>query len=268
MIEFPSPVLLVEPDTEFAGRRVIVTGGTRGIGRAIADRLRAGGASVLVAARTAPDDLPADSVVIADVGTAEGVARLGEEALERLGGVDIVVHNAGGADQVAGGAIALTERDWTSAFDLCLFAAVRLDRQLIPGMIERRSGAIVHITSLQRHTPFPTTAPYAAAKAALANYSKALANEVAPHGIRVNSVAPGFVETDAAHQMAVQTSEIEGISLAQARRQIMDSIGGIPIGAPGRPSDVGELVAFLVSNRAAYITGTESVIDGGSLRTV
>jgi len=261
-------VLLVEPGTEFTGRRAVVTGGTRGIGHAIADRLRAGGASVLVAARTMPDDLPADSVVIADVGTAEGVASFGREALERLGGVDIVVHNAGGSGQVAGGAVALTEHDWASAFDLNLFAAVRLDRQLIPGMIERGSGAIVHITSLQRHSPLPTTAPYAAAKAALANYSKALANDLAPHGIRVNSVAPGFIETDAAYEMTVKMSEIEGISLADARQQIMDSIGGIPLGAPGRPSNVGELVAFLVSDRAAFITGTESVIDGGSLRTV
>ena len=261
-------VLLVEPGTEFTGRRAVVTGGTRGIGHAIADRLRAGGASVLVAARTMPDHLPADSVVIADVGTAEGVASFGREALERLGGVDIVVHNAGGSGQVAGGAVALTEHDWASAFDLNLFAAVRLDRQLIPGMIERGSGAIVHITSLQRHSPLPTTAPYAAAKAALANYSKALANDLAPHGIRVNSVAPGFIETDAAYEMTVKMSEIEGISLADARQQIMDSIGGIPLGAPGRPSNVGELVAFLVSDRAAFITGTESVIDGGSLRTV
>jgi NAD(P)-dependent dehydrogenase (short-subunit alcohol dehydrogenase family) len=263
-----NPALVVEPSTEFTGRRAVVTGGTRGIGRAIAERLRAGGASVLVAARKVPDDLPADSVVIADIGTTEGVASFGRETLERLGGVDIVVHNAGGSNQVAGGAVALTEHDWTSAFDLNLFAAVRLDRALIPGMIKQGGGTIVHITSLQRLSPFPTTAPYAAAKAALANYSKALANDLAPHGIRVNSVAPGFIETDAAHEMTVKISELEGISVADARQQIMDRIGGIPLGAPGRPSDVGELVAFLVSDRAAFITGTESVIDGGSIRTV
>jgi NAD(P)-dependent dehydrogenase (short-subunit alcohol dehydrogenase family) len=260
--------LLVKPEAEFTGRRAVITGGTRGIGRAIADRLRAGGARVLVAARTLPDDLPADSVVIADVGTARGVAQLGAEALERLGGVDIVVHNVGGSDQAAGGAVALSELDWTSTFERCLFAAVRLDRQLVPGMIERRNGAIVHITSIQGRSPLPTTVPYAAAKAALANYSKALANELAPQGIRVNAVAPGFIETESAHEMAVRISEIERISVAAAREHIMDSIGGIPMGAPGRPSDVGELVAFLVSERAAYITGTESVIDGGSLRTV
>ena len=141
-------------------RIALVTGGTRGIGRAIADRLRAGGATVLVAARTMPDDLPTDSVVIADVGTAEGAASFGREALERLGGVDIVVHNAGGSDQVDGGVVALTEHDWTSTFDLNLFAAVRLDRQLIPGMIERRSGHIVFIGSVAGYMPVPMLAHY------------------------------------------------------------------------------------------------------------
>ena len=146
---------------------------------------------MLVAARTMPDDLPADSVVIADVGTAEGVASFGSEALERLGGVDIVVHNAGGSGQVSGGVAALTERDWTSAFDVNLFAAVRLDRALIPAMIERGSGAILHITSVQRHSPLPTTAPYAAAKAALANYSKSLANDLTPRAFGSTPWRPG-----------------------------------------------------------------------------
>jgi NAD(P)-dependent dehydrogenase (short-subunit alcohol dehydrogenase family) len=257
---------MADPD-EFSGRTALVTGGTRGIGKGIADRLRAGGARVLVAARSVPDEA-ADDVVAADVSTADGVAALGVEALERLGGVDIVVHNVGGSGQYDGGAAALTDEDWQSALDANLLAAVRLDRAIIPGMVERGNGAIIHVTSLQRHMPLPTTLPYAAAKAALTNYSKALANELAPKGIRVNAVCPGFIETEAARAMVEEIASINDVTLDEARAQIMDSIGGIPLGAPGRPADVGELVAFLVSDRAAYITGAEYVIDGGSLRAV
>ena len=258
----------VSPSTEFHGRRALVTGGTRGIGRAIADRLRAGGADVLVAARSVPADQSSEEVIVADVGTAEGVAALGCEALRRHGGVDIVVHNVGGSDQAPGGAATLTDADWLPTFERNFFAAVRLDRLLIPGMVDRRDGAIVHITSIQRRNPLPTTLPYAASKAALSNYSKALANELAPQGIRVNAVAPGFIETEAARAMVTSIAEIDGIDEQAARAQIMASIGGIPLGGPGRPADVAELVAFLVSPRAAYITGAEYVIDGGSLRTV
>jgi NAD(P)-dependent dehydrogenase (short-subunit alcohol dehydrogenase family) len=257
---------MADPD-EFSGRTALITGGTRGIGTGIADRLRAGGARVLVAARSVPDEA-ADDVVAADVSTADGVAALGVEALERLGGVDIVVHNVGGSGQYDGGAAALTDEDWQSALDANLLAAVRLDRAIIPGMVTRGSGAIVHITSIQRRTPLPTSIPYAAAKAALTNYSKALSNELAPKGIRVNAVCPGYIETEAAYRMATEIGQINDISIDEARSQIMESIGGIPLGAPGSPADVGELVAFLVSDRAAYISGAEYVIDGGSVRGV
>jgi NAD(P)-dependent dehydrogenase (short-subunit alcohol dehydrogenase family) len=255
-------------DFEFSDRAALITGGTRGIGKGIADRLRAGGARVLVAARSLPADQPADDVIVADVATADGVAALAAVALDRVDGIDILVHNVGGSGQNEGGAAALTDDDWQSAFDQNLFAAVRLDRVIIPGMVARGSGAIVHVTSLQRHVPLPTTMPYAAAKAALANYSKALANELAPRGIRVNNVCPGFVETEAARTMVQEIADINDVSLDEARAQIVESIGGIPTGAPGTPADVGELVAFLVSDRAAYIAGSEFVIDGGSLPTV
>jgi NAD(P)-dependent dehydrogenase (short-subunit alcohol dehydrogenase family) len=149
-----------------------------------------------------------------------------------------------------------------------LIAAVRLDRAIIPTMVDRGSGAIIHVTSIQRRAPLPTTIPYAAAKAALTNYSKAVSDELAPQGIRVNAVCPGFIETESASAMVASIAEINGVSHDDARAQIVESIGGIPLGAPGKPSDVGELVAFLVSDRAAYITGAEYVIDGGSLRGV
>ncbi|HEX2214133.1 MAG TPA: SDR family oxidoreductase [Mycobacterium sp.] len=258
---------MTDPE-EFTGRTALITGGTRGIGKGIAERLRAGGARVLVAARSVPEGQSADDVVVADVTSSDGVAAMAAEALERLGDVDILVHNVGGSSQHDGGVTSLTDDDWQSAVDQNLFAAVRLDRAIVPQMVRRGSGAIVHVTSIQRRAPLLSTIPYAAAKAALTNYSKALSDELARNGIRVNAVCPGFIETESASAMVAQIAEIEGLSHDQARAKIVESIGGIPLGAPGSPADVGELVAFLVSDRAAYITGAEYVIDGGSLRSV
>ena len=259
---------LTSPEIEFAGKRALITGGTRGIGRGIADRLLAGGASVAVAARSTPEDIGELIVIEADVSTADGAASLGQQALQQLGGIDFVVHNVGGSTQSPGGSTTVTDHEWQHAFDSNLFTAVRLDRALVPTMLQQGSGAIVHITSIQRRTPLPASLPYAAAKAALANYSKALANELAPSGIRVNAVSPGFIETESAHQMVVETADLDGTNLDTARTKIMDSIGGIPIGHPGRPQDIGELVAFLLSDRAGYLVGAEYVADGGSIRTV
>src|SRR5690348_11895352 len=152
---------------ELDGRTALVTGGTRGIGKGIADRLRARGARVLVAARSMPDDASPDDVVIADVATTTGVAALYREALDRVGRVDIAIHNVGGSGQYEGGVAALTDADWQTALDANLLAAVRLDRAIIPEMVARGSGTIVHITSIQRRVPLPTSIPYAAAKAAL-----------------------------------------------------------------------------------------------------
>ncbi|MCX2934979.1 SDR family oxidoreductase [Mycobacterium sp. CVI_P3] len=250
---------------EFAGKRALVTGGTRGIGRAIAERLRAGGATVLAAARSLPPDQPPESVIVADISSAAGTDTITRAVTERLGGIDIIVHNAGGSGQNAGGAATTTDAEWSNTFELNFFGAVRLDRALMATLPD--DGAIVHVTSIQRRNPLPTTLPYAAAKAALANYSKALANELAPRGIRVNTLAPGYIETESAYEMATDIAAIHGVDIDEARKQVMASIGGIPLGAPGRPDDVAELVAFLVSERARYITGAEYVIDGGSLRT-
>ena len=253
---------------DLTGKRALVTGGTRGIGKGITDQLRAAGATVIVAARTVPA-APAEGFVAADISTASGTTDLAKRTLELLGGgLDILVHNVGGSDIKPGGAVALTGDDWQHAFETNFFGAVRLDRALAPTMIENKGGAIVHITSVQRRNPLAGTAPYAAAKAALANYSKSLSNDLAPYGIRVNSVSPGFIETEAAKEFTNQHAAARHISAAAAREEIMESIGGIPLGQPGTPHDVGNLVAFLVSERANYLTGGEYVIDGGSTRTI
>lgn len=255
---------------EFAGKRALVTGGTQGMGRAIVDRLRSSGAIVFTTARSAPvGSAHADFFVAADMGTAEGVATVAAQALDRLGGIDIIVNNVGGSSARAGGHAVLRDEDWQRALDGNLLSAVRLDRALLPTMLRQKSGVIVHISSIQRRMPLhDATLAYAAAKAALTVYSKGLSNEVGPQGVRVVSVAPGFIETGAASALIDRLAANAGSSRDVARNGLMESLGGIPIGRPGLPHEVAELVAFLVSDRAASITGSEYVIDGGTLPTI
>ena len=184
---------------EFAAKRVLVTGGSKGIGEAIVNRLRRGGARVLAAARSDPENGSAEQFVQADVSTRAGADHIITTTLERLGGLDILINSVGGSSARGGGVLALTDADWQQEFELNLFSAVRLDRGFLPAMLEQGSGVIIHVSSIQRTLPlFEATLGYAAAKAALTNYSKGLSKEVSPRGIRVNSVAPGFTETEAA----------------------------------------------------------------------
>ena len=255
--------------TEFAGKRVVVSGGSKGLGRATVERFLAGGAQVATAARSSPAPLEGLMSAQADLTTAQGCAALAQAALDHLGGVDIVAHVLGGSSSPGGGFAALSDDHWLAELNLNLLAAVRLDRLLVPQMVARGSGAVVHVTSIQSVMPLPeSTTAYAAAKAGLRTYSKALSKEIGPQGVRVNSVSPGWIMTEASSEFLERLQAAEGGTIEQVRQRVLDGLGGIPIGRGAEPHEVADLIAYLASDRAAAIHGAEFVIDGGTIRTV
>jgi len=253
--------------TDLTGRRALVTGGTRGIGAAIARHLSQAGARVVVSARSPGDDDGPAHFIAADISTPDGPPRLAARALEYLGGIDILIDNAASQTVVPDGVLAMTDADWLADLDSSLLSAVRLDRAVVPGMIAAGGGAIVHIGSNAARLPRPAALAYAAAKAALATYSKGLAGQVGPHNVRVNLVSPGVIETSAFAARVQALASNAGSDIATARERFMATFN-IPLGRPGTPDDVAVLVTFLVSPSAGYLTGTSHAIDGGLLPTV
>ena len=162
---------------EFTGKRVLVTGGTRGIGEAIVNRLRHGGASVITTARTIPEGANSEQFIQADVSTRAGADHIIKTTFDRLGGLDILINSVGGSSAPGGGVLALTDEIWQQEFELNLFSAVRLDRGFLPAMMKQGSGVIIHVSSIQRRLPlYDSTLAYAAAKAAVTDDSKTLSN--------------------------------------------------------------------------------------------
>src|ERR1700730_7432827 len=257
-------------DLRLAHRRALVTGGTKGVAAAVVESLRDAGAQVVATARSVPSQ-PAEGVrfLPADLSTADGVSAVAQSVLQLLGGIDILVNVLGGSSAPGGGFAALDDAEWSKEISQNLMPAVRLDRALLPSMIAQGSGVIIHVTSIQRVLPLPeSTTAYAAAKAALSTYSKSLSKEVTPKGIRVVRVSPGWIETEAAVALADRLAAQAGTDYEGGKQMIMKGLGGIPLGRPAKPKEVADLIAFLVSPRAASITGAELVIDGGTIPTV
>lgn len=256
------------PFLNLAGKRALITSGTRGAGAATVALFEQLGAQVLTTARTRPSEMPWSEFVAADLTTVDGCAKVAAEVRERLVSVDVIVHMLGGSSAPAGGYKALGETEWQNEINLNLMPAVRLDRELLPEMVSRGSGVVIHVTSIQREFPLPeATTAYAAAKAALSTYSKSLSKEVSPKGVRVVRVSPGWIETESSVDLAQRLADEHGVSIEEGKQMIMNSLGGIPIGRPSKPAEVANLIAFLASDLAGTITGTEYVIDGGTVPT-
>jgi len=227
------------------------------------------GVSVIAVARSVPNNAPEGvSYIEGDLMTADGCTSLVNTVLERFGNVDIIVNVLGGSSAPSGGFSVLDDQEWENALNQNLMPAVRIDRALLPSMIAKGSGVIIHVTSIQNTLPLPeSTTAYAAAKAALSTYSKSLSKEVAPKGVRVVRVSPGWIETEAAVRLAERLADHAGTDYEGGKKIIMDSLGGIPLGRPAQPLEVADLITFLVSSRASSITGTEYIIDGGTVPT-
>jgi 3-oxoacyl-[acyl-carrier protein] reductase len=217
------------------GHVTVVTGGTRGIGAAIADRLRAGGHTVVTVARSGGD-------VQADVSDPADVARAFGEVRERFGPIGVLVNNAGITRD--GLAIRMPDEDWDAVLATNLSGAFHCTKQALDDMLKARWGRIVNVSSVVAERANPGQANYVAAKAGLLGFTRTVAREMAKRGITCNAVTPGVIATD-------MTAELDG-SLA----------GAIPAGRVGRPDEVAAAVAFLVSDEAAYINGATLSVDG------
>jgi NAD(P)-dependent dehydrogenase (short-subunit alcohol dehydrogenase family) len=253
---------------DLKGKKALVTGGTKGIGKAIADELAKAGAQVIVSARTKPEEAT-HHFIAADLTDAAQVAALAKEIADTFGSIDILINNVGGLTTPGGGHSTLTDAHWQQELDLNLISAIRLDRILLPQMIVQKSGVIIHISSVAgRQALWNLNMAYAVSKAALNSYSKALATELADKGVRVLTVAPGATRTEPMVRFLNDYATSAGITPEEGMKQLMAQTGGIPMGRMAEPEEVASLVHYLVSPSAAYLTGTIYAIDGGSLPVV
>ncbi|WP_380163388.1 oxidoreductase [Jannaschia sp. R86511] len=249
----------------------VVSGGTKGIGEAVVARLLKDGYAVVTGSRSASaSDSDGLTVVPVDLATAEGAQALADAALRRHGHVDALVNNVG-AFTPRSSFLDVTDVQWQEGFDVNVLSAVRLTRALLPSMLQQGAGAIVTVSSVNARLPLPFVVDYSAMKAAVGNLTKALSEEFAPRGIRVNAVSPGPVKTPS------WTAD-DGIAAGMAaqseatRQQVLDehvpANMAISLGRMGEPEEVASLVAFLLGGEASWITGADLVIDGGMIKTL
>ncbi len=256
-------------DNVFKGQVILVTGGTKGIGKAIADKFSDQGAQVVVAARMAPEDLSKEHHFIAsDLSGAEGAERVAKEILERYGRIDIIVNNAGANLSPGGGFSALSDEHWYRDWELNFLSVVRINKALLPTMIEQQKGVIINLSTGAAKQPiWEMTMSYSSAKAALNAYSKALASEVGSHGIRVNVVSPGVVKTPLMLEFIENIANASSVTVQNAFETVLDKVG-VPLGRMAEPEEVAALVVFLASPEAKYLTGGNYAVDGGASPTV
>lgn len=243
---------------EFKGKKALVTGGSRGIGAATAQRLIDGGATVAIAARSRYEQTPAGAIFIqGDITTLAGANAVAGEALKILGGLDILINNAGAATPRLPGIEAISDEDWLDSLMINFMSAVRVTNPLLNALRASGTGAIVNVSSGGLIPFHGFMSHYGAAKAALNSYTKSLAKELAPAGVRVNIVTPGAIITPGGDEGRKQLAEAFGITVEQLFK-------AIPLeGRPGTAEEMAETIAFLVSDRASYITGHNHFITGG-----
>lgn len=252
----------------------LVAAASRGLGRAVAEELAAEGAALILCARdqttlTETAAAIADSTgahvlaVPADVTQVDQVTRVVDSGAARFGRIDILVTNAGGPP--AGRFDQLTREQWQEATQLTLYSAIELTRQVLPGMRQRRWGRILNITSIAVKQPVENLMLSNSLRAGLTGFARTLANEVAADGVTVNNILPGYTRTERLEDLARMMADKQGISSAEFRAKWEQEI---PMGRLGEPREFAALAAFLVSERASYITGTSIQIDGGWIRSL
>ncbi len=262
-------------DMGLAGKVAVVTGASKGIGLAVTKSLLREGVKVVAGARELTDDLAAEveagrplRPVQLDLMTADGPAALVSEAVAAFGGLDVLVNNVGAVRPRPDGFLSIDDDEWEWSWTINFMAAVRSTRAALPHLLDRGGGTIVTTCSVNAFLPDPLVIDYCAAKAALANFSKALSKEVGPRGIRVNTVSPGPVGTDlwlGRDGVAATVAQAGGVNPDEVAAQAASA------SATGRfttPQEVADLVVFLAGDRAGNVTGSDFVIDGGLVQTL
>ena len=261
-------------DLGLKNKVALVVAASRGLGYAVAEELAAEGASLVICGRDTKTITQAGAeiadktgahvlAVAADVSAADDVTQLVASAITRFGRVDILVTNAGGPP--AGSFETLTVEQWEEATRLTLYSAINLAREVLPGMKERKWGRILNITSIAVKQPVDNLMLSNSLRSAVTGFARTLANEVAGYGITVNNILPGYTRTERVEELASMMATRQGISAAEFKSRWEHEI---PMGRLGEPHEFAALAAFLVSQRASYITGTSVPVDGGWIKAL